>query len=427
MILLNPSFLLFMGLPLLILGFLIVTNKKNIHNIFSSKMIEKLTIKRSYLGKVGRNITLFASLGLFIIALSRPVLPKGDITLSTTKYSFCILLDISNSMMADDKYPNRLEFAKQKIGEFLSEDLDANVAIYAFSDNLYQIAPKTSDFLILKYLIKNFTPPKDIQKASNIKNAIKHIKDKNIIVFSDLDFKEFESDKNIIFFKTATNHGGAIKIKNGYLSDRFGNIVISKPNQTIKSFTDISKIQPKKQKSQTYIIKKKDELFYYPLFLALLLLSFTFISLPKLKIFMFLALFFLPSPSDALFFDFYHIYKAKKYYESKEYSLSLEEFKKVANEKKSFQTYYNLANCYFKLKNYKKAYYFYLLSQKLDDNEKVRYNLNLTKKVLNIKSVNNKSIKVVKIKQKSVEIKEIKQKTKLIKITDAKGEDDISW
>jgi len=431
MIFLNPNFILLMGLPLLILGFLIITNRKNLDNIFDSKRLEELTLKRNFLGKVGKNFTLFGVLTLFIIALARPVLPKNDITLTTYPKSFSILLDISNSMLADDVYPTRLEFAKKKIVEFLKQNYDANIAIYAFSDNLFQIAPKTRDKDILIYLIKNFSPQKSLQNSSNIQNAITHIKDRDIIIFSDLDFDSFKSDKNLKYFLCASKIGSAIKKDGTFITDKNGNIIISKPNPNISYETDLKVLLPKTKKAQTFTIKQKDELFYYPLLLATFLLMVTFLSFKLslkpniLALILVFATF--QSNSNALFFDFYHIYLAKKYYKQKRYKKSLEEFMIVANEKKSAQSYYDVANCYFMLKRYEQAYRYYIISQKLQDNEKVRHNIEVTKMFLPKKDLSSLATKTINVKQKSDMIKTIKQKTKLIEITNLKGKSSVSW
>jgi len=431
MIFLNPNFILFMGLPLLVLGFLIITNRKNINNTFDSKRLEELTLKRNFLGKVGKNFTLFGALTLFIIALARPVIPKNDITLTSYPKSFSILLDISNSMLADDIYPTRLEFAKEKIIEFLNQNYDANIAIYTFSDNLYQIAPKTRDKNILIYLIKNFSPPKSLQNSSNLENAINHIKDRDIVIFSDLDFDSFKSDKNLKYFLCASKNGSAIKKDGSFITDKNGNIVISKPNPNISYETNLKALLPDTKKAQTFTIKEKDELFYYPLLLATFLLMVTFLSFkPSLKpnILALILLFTtFQSNSNALFFDFYHIYLAKKYYKQKKYKKSLKEFLIVANEKRSPQSYYDVANCYFMLKEYKLAYKYYIISQKLQDSEKVRHNLEVTKGFLLKQDSPSLVTKTIDVKQKSDMIKTIKQKTKLIQITNLKGKSGVSW
>ncbi len=464
MIFLNPNFFFFMLIPLFILFYLIITNKKNINQIFSQKILEKLTIKRNYLGMFGKNILFFATLLLFIISLARPVLPKNDLLLKQIPYNFAILLDISNSMLATDIYPNRLEFAKKKIEEFLKVDFDAKISIYAFSDNLFLISPKTDDKETLLFLIKNFKPDHTFENSSDIFNAVKNIKEKNIIIFSDLDLDTKNLNilgKNLIFFKTSTTNGSPIKIDNRYLTDSFGNIIISKPNPNIPFVSDIKKLLPKRQKSFTFKLTEYKELYIYFLILAFILLFLTFFSIPKKAIFSMMTIFFLPIKSHALFFDFLDIYKANKAYKEKDFKTASRYFKKIALEKNSpasffnyanslykekkynlalkeyqkviakdknlrYKTFFNIANCYFKLKKYKKAYIFYNYAKEIHDNKKVRFNLSQTKKFLTKKDIVDLTKKSVSVKKREELIEGIKQKTFMIDLTKRERKS-VSW
>ena len=406
---------------------------------------------------------MFFTLVLFIISLARPVLPKGEISLKTTPYSFTILLDISNSMLCDDIYPSRLEFAKKKIDELLAKKKNLNVAIYAFSDDLFMVSPKTTDSEVLRYLISNFKANKAFQNSSNLTEAIKNIDDKNIVVFSDLDIKEFDSDgKNITFFKTATNAGGAIKKDGSYINDKDGNIVISKPNPAISYKAKLENLLPQRENSQTFTIDDYTDLYQYPLYLALFLLVVIFISFPKLKFFVLLGIFFIyPIKSQALFLDFIPIKKANSYYKNKEYKKAKKEFLKVAKLKNSPTSHYNLANCYykskeykkaiseynkvvaknktlryktffnlansyFKIKSYKKAYEFYKVALSIKDTKKVRYNLLQTKKQMSKKDLMSLE-KSINPKQKHSFLKKIEQKTFILKITNNKRPKSVSW
>ncbi len=468
MILLHPNFIIFMLIPLIFLAFFIITNKKNIHKIFDEDILQKLIIKRNFLGSVGRNILLFLSLTLFIVALSRPVLPKKDITLKTIPYNFTILLDISKSMMAQDIYPNRFEYAKNKIIEFLNKDYDAKISIYAFSDDLFMISPKTTDKNILKYLIKNFKIKKEYSNSTNLLNALKNIKEKNIIVFSDADIKNIKQintlKKNIIFFQTSSDKPTPIMIDKKYLTDKDKNIVLSKPNPNLKTTKSLKNLLPNGDKTQIFSIKDKKELFYYPLWIAFFLLCILSCSLPKkLKIFTLTFILFLyPTHSNALFFDFLSIKKAFKSYKDKDFSKSSKEFQKIAEEKKSPQAYYdfgnslykqknykeaikeykkviaknknlryklfyNMANSYFFLKNYKKAYQFYKFAKEIKNTKNVKYNINITKKFLSKKDLLQMQNYTIKLIQKQDIIKPIKQKSFMIRLTKTKRKDSVSW
>ena len=56
---------------------------------------------------------------LMVVALAQPVIDDGVIKVKAKSADIMIALDISDSMLAEDVYPNRLKLAKQKALEFL--------------------------------------------------------------------------------------------------------------------------------------------------------------------------------------------------------------------------------------------------------------------------------------------------------------------
>jgi len=106
----------------------------------------------------------------------------------------------------------------------------------------------------------------------------------------------------VFVYAIATSKGGVIKTKNGVLKDKQGNIVIVKRNDAIKSLAlgtggaymiysldnkdmkqlaNIIESKFKNNKKEQTTIKKRDELFYYPLIASLILLFMGLFSLPR--------------------------------------------------------------------------------------------------------------------------------------------------
>jgi Ca-activated chloride channel family protein len=373
-------------------------------------------------------------------------------------------------MRATDIYPNRVTFAKQKIDELL-KNTTAKVSLYAFSDKLYQIAPKSSDLNILSYLIKHLDITYDLSKSSNLYDAIKNIKEKNIIIFTDgTDKKDFskikELNKNITIYLTATKKPTPIKSKNGYLKNKNDEIVLTSANYNI---SQIGKVIPfsykkddinylKSSKDITFSIKEFKELYQYPLYIATIALFFAFFSLKRFKFFIILYLFFYhPTPSNASLFDFIYINQAKKayqngdfkkaiklyekiaketnspksfynlanaYYKAKRYKLALETYKKVIAKSKElrYKTFFNMANCYYKLKDYNQAFNFYNLAKNLKSTQKVEKNLQIVQKFIDINGSKKDFANIIVNSTDNKKINSFKTKTLLIEIT--KGDND---
>ncbi len=391
---LAPEYLLFMFVPILVLFYLIVTGKSLVASVFDERMVEKLTFDNDTLGRTGRNIMLFVALSFMIVALARPVLPREEITLKTPTLDLVIALDISRSMLATDLYPDRLALAKRRIAETIEALKGARIALLAFSDAGFVVAPMTDDTATLRFLLENLSVESvstqgtrfliPIQKAGEMlrKSAPRHL-----LLFTDggdrSDFsKEIEAAKKaglkVDIYALGTKKGAPIPYHGDLLKDKKGDIVIVGRNDTIAALakesgggyyrwdgsgTSLKRLIKRLRNEQAAIrevtIKTYRELFYYPLAAALLFMLFAFSSLPKMKKHA-LALLLVPllslAPSaKASLFDFAHIREARKAYESGAYDKALKLYEKVARSKQNAAAYYAVGNAYYKNGRYEKA------------------------------------------------------------------------
>lgn len=83
--------------------------------------------------------------GLCILALAGPSLRKDETPLWQTQAPLVIALDLSASILTDDLQPSRLAQARAKVATLLRERASGQVALVAFSDDAYTVAPLTED------------------------------------------------------------------------------------------------------------------------------------------------------------------------------------------------------------------------------------------------------------------------------------------
>ncbi len=397
---LNPDYIFYMLVPSLILFYLIVTNRSKLEVYFDKKILDKIKYDAGGLGRVGRNIMLFIALFLMIVALARPVKEKGEIKVDVKTIEVLCALDISNSMRAKDLYPDRFEFAKRKLFEFLDDFPEASVGVVAFSSDVFMVSPMTTDKEVIKYLVKNLSFDSVIRGGTDLSLPIliskKFFKDKRkrnriLIIFTDggdkKDFsKEIEIAKEagvtVYVYGVGSEKGAPIEVNGKVLKDKNGNIVISKLNDNIRFLSletggayikgsyndkDIKLIiDDIKRKFKADVIKNRKikdykELFYYPLALGILFLLFAFSSLPSkkgLKGFVFVVFSlscFYQSPLNATVIDYFDIKRGEEAYKNGDFHKAQYHFERVAEAKKSPESYYDLGNAYYKQKRYKKA------------------------------------------------------------------------
>ncbi|MEA2017161.1 MAG: VWA domain-containing protein, partial [Campylobacterota bacterium] len=445
---LYPNVFFMMFIPLLVLIVLVLTSKENMQQYFSKEILDKLSVGGRSLDKTTRNGLFFITLILFIFALGRPVMNEKEQSLQQNLIPIVIALDVSKSMLAEDIYPNRISLAKEKLKDIIELAENSTIGILLFAKDSFILSPVTEDFISLKYIVENLDTNLDFTNGSNIyatlettSYMLEEFKVKNLIILSDggndngyTKELEFAKENNIEIYSIgiATKKGAPIPQKNGYLTNKEGNIVSVKLNESIKNLSlksgggyidftinknDVGAIisrinkQSKKEELTTQKIKTYTELFYYPLGLALFVLLIALSSFPKINfkrtqsisgIIIMMVFFMIPIDGKSEIFEFKNIEKANQLYNDKQYKDSSNEYRKISA---SPQTLYNLANSLYKDKKYKEAIETY--SKVVTTNEELE-----SKKLHNIGNgyvnINNLE-KAKEFYEKALKIKDDKQ------------------
>ena len=409
---LHPDFLYFVLPPLFILFGFLLTQKESQENFFSEDVMSKLRVSANTLTLKARN-ALFLLMGFFmVIALAEPVIKDGVIEVKAKSADIMIALDISDSMLANDVYPNRLELAKQKALLLLDNAPNERIGIVAFAKSSYLVSPLSFDHSAVSFLLKQLDTSSITQKGTDylsILDVIAKVKDvsekKYLLIFTDGgdsdDFSkeiEYAKEKNIVVFVLGlgTQKGAPIKLKDGSFIKHHGDIIVSKLNENISELATKSggvyiqnstssedvlamlkeignKSEEKELKSEE--VPRYTPLFYYPLAMALLLLLIATSSLkravkPISTVFVLFALLFVVEDSKAGILDFMELDKAKKAYDSKEYEKSAQSYTLHAKDTNNAQSFYNAGNSFYKSENYDEALKSYEKAVFADENQK---------------------------------------------------------
>jgi Ca-activated chloride channel family protein len=396
MIFLHPEFLYYMLLPMLVLFALLLTQKETQAHFFSQEVMEKLRVSANTLTQKARN-ALFLLMGIFmLIALAQPVIEDGVVSIKAKSADIIIALDISDSMLATDMYPNRLELAKQKAIFLLESDINERIGVVAFARNSYLVSPLSFDTDAVGFLLRQLDTSSITEKGTDILSVLKVVnesqkdkKKKYLLLLSDggdkSDFSleiEYAKEHGIVVFVLGlgSKKGAPIRLKNGDFIKQHGKIILTKLNETISKlatdtggtyiqavsstndiktmFNEINKVSDEKElKSED--IKKYIPLFYYPLIMALFLLLISTSSMYKKGnniVVLFISLFIFSSLElKAGVLDFMKIDEAKKAYENGEYEKSSSLYKNYADKSLNGEAYFNAGNSLYKQKKYKDA------------------------------------------------------------------------
>ncbi len=295
-----PYLLLF--IPFVLLLFFFVKKYSFDEKLFSKRVLQKLAPKGIEKLSTFKEYFLILSIVFAITAIARPYIKGKDIKVTQKSYDIIVGFDISNSMLCDDIYPNRLTFAKQKFYQFLGDLKTERVGVLGFTSQAFLIAPPSTDYESLKFLVKNMQTDYISLKGTNILNLLtsansmlKGKSKKAVLIFTDGGDKK-DYSKEIAYAKThnlkvyvyaiATKKGGVIKTKNGdlvvvKLNPAIKNLALksggayeeySLKNNDIKSLVAIMNNNFKNQSTKKEkVIKNNREIFYLPLILSIIL------------------------------------------------------------------------------------------------------------------------------------------------------------
>ncbi len=278
---LRPQFLWgFVAVAMLfIIGMLSITEQVRWKKHIASHLRPFVISKGSGHIKIFMQLMLVLGLSMGVLALAGPTWKKVEAPGQVLETPMVILLDLSQSMMADDIQPSRLERAKFKITDLLDTKPGARVALIGFAGTAHTIVPLTRDYKIIKSHVESLSPKVMPYKGSDLKKAMALADSAmstttapgTVVVFSD-DFdesifdwiKDYASDSknNIDIMPMNTPSGanvpsysgrGSLKYKGETVHSSLNSAVISKLN----SLENINVHQLTLDKSDVKAIAKK--------------------------------------------------------------------------------------------------------------------------------------------------------------------------
>ena len=251
----NPEYL-YLLLLLPVVAFLFIYSnyrrKKNISSYGDPQLLKKLMPATAVLRNRITFWFTFLALALLVVALARPQFGAKKETVTTRGVEVVVALDISNSMLADDISPNRLEKAKRLISRIINHSTENKVALVVFAGEAFVQLPITDDFISAKMFLESITPSLIARQGTDIGAAIDLAAKsftandkigKAVIVITDGENHEGGAEEaamraaekgiNIYMLGIGTEKGGRIPVdgKNEFMRDSEGFVVISKLNE----------------------------------------------------------------------------------------------------------------------------------------------------------------------------------------------------
>ena len=192
-------------------------------------------------------VLCLASLALLVVAAARPQLGAKLKESSREGIELMLAVDVSNSMLAQDFEPNRLERTKYAIGRLLANLNQDRVGLIAFAGDAYVQLPITADYVTARNFVHQLSPDMVSKQGTAIGAAIdlavssfssQSEGSRVLIIVSDGENHEddpFEAaqraaEQGIVVYTIGigTPEGVPIRLGNDFLKDSEGNMVVTK-------------------------------------------------------------------------------------------------------------------------------------------------------------------------------------------------------
>ena len=172
----NPQFLTLLILVPLAALFLLWASKqrsKALESLGENALIKRLTANINWRGRRWQTAFSLAALTLLIITAARPQWGTEVREIDQEGLQVMIALDVSQSMMAEDIKPNRLERAKLEIADLMQRLDGDEVGLVLFSGASFIQVPLTSDYVTALNYLDNAGPHSISRPGTVIGDAIR--------------------------------------------------------------------------------------------------------------------------------------------------------------------------------------------------------------------------------------------------------------
>lgn len=252
----NPIYLwLLLIIPILIILKIMMwyVQRKKLSRIGNPTLLKELMPDVSRFRPWVKFLLLITALSSLILALARPQFGSKISHEKRNGIEAIIALDISNSMLAQDVQPSRLDKSKLMIENLINSFINDKIGLVVFAGEAYVQLPITSDYVSAKMFLSNITPSLISAQGTDIARAIRVSLSsftqqkgvgKAIILITDGEDNEGgaleavkeakEKGVNVFILGVGDSKGAPIPLGNGeYLKDNHGQTVMTALNENM--------------------------------------------------------------------------------------------------------------------------------------------------------------------------------------------------
>ena len=226
--------------------------KRRLRRFGEETLVEQLmpsyTVSKAWVRLVLFSLAFF----FFVIGLSRPQIGAKLKEHETKGAEIMIVLDVSNSMLAEDYSPNRLDRAKLAISRLVDKLRDDRIGLIVFAGNSFVQLPITTDYVSAKMFLSSISTESVPVQGTAIGDAINTAmrsfsaqseKSRAVIVITDGENHEddpvtaakqaAEMGARVFAIGVGSPEGKPIPMNGELLKDKDGEIVVTRLDEKV--------------------------------------------------------------------------------------------------------------------------------------------------------------------------------------------------
>ena len=245
--------------PVLFVLYIVSTiqRKKALESFGESRLLNMLMPDYSSTRIKAKFYLVLLAITLLVVAVAGPQFGSKLEEVKRKGVEVVIALDVSNSMLAEDIKPNRLERSKMAISKMVDKMNNDRIGLIVFAGEAYTQVPVTTDYLSAKMFLSTLSTDVVPVQGTNIASAIElamnsfsptNEKNKALVIITDgedhqenaVDLAVKAKEKGIIVHTIGMGLPKGVPIPTVpgssnpiYRKDKDGNVVISKLNEEI--------------------------------------------------------------------------------------------------------------------------------------------------------------------------------------------------
>jgi Ca-activated chloride channel family protein len=213
-----------------------------------NQLMPSYTVSKAWVRLVLFSLAFF----FFVIGLSRPQIGAKLKEHETKGAEIMIVLDVSNSMLAEDYSPNRLDRAKLAISRLVDKLRDDRIGLIVFAGNAFVQLPITTDYVSAKMFLSSISTESVPVQGTAIGDAINTAmrsfsaqseKSRAVIVITDGENHEddpvaaakqaAEMGARVFAIGVGSPEGKPIPMNGELLKDKDGEIVVTRLDEKV--------------------------------------------------------------------------------------------------------------------------------------------------------------------------------------------------